>query len=63
MSTSEILQKDHEDLIALHQRMKPEERLAAFFYHSQLVHQMHQAGVSYRSRSAHSSTQDGAEQR
>ena len=61
MSTSEILQKDHEDLIELHQRMKPEERLAAFFYHSQLIQQMYQAGMSYRSRSAPSSKQDGAE--
>ena len=63
MSTSEIVQKDHEDLIELHQRMKPEERLAAFFYHSQLIQQMHQAGMSYRSGSPPSSKQDGAEKR
>ena len=50
MSTSEILQKDHEDLIRLCQRMKPEERLIAFFHHSQLTHQMYQAGVDYRRR-------------
>ena len=63
MSRSEILQKDHEALVELQQRMKPEERLAAFFYHSQLIQQMHQAGMSYRSGSAASSKQDGAEKR
>jgi hypothetical protein len=63
MSTSEILQKDHEDLITLCQRMKPEERLAAFFHHSQLVQQMHRAGIRYRSGPESSSKRDGADKR
>jgi len=49
MTTSEILRHDHEDMIRLYQRMKPEERLVAFFYHAQLTNQMYQAGVAYRS--------------
>lgn len=48
MNTSEILQKDHEDMLRLYQRMSPEERLIAFFHHAQLTHQMYQAGVRYR---------------
>jgi hypothetical protein len=43
------LQKRHEDALSLSHRMKPEERLVAFFYHSQLIHQMYRAGVRYRS--------------
>ena len=61
MSTSAIVQKDHDDLVELHRRMTPEERLAAFFYHSQLIQQLRQAGMRYRSGSASSSKQDGAE--
>ncbi len=48
MKKSEILQKDHEDLISLYKRMKPEERLMAYFHHSQLVTQIYQLGVNYR---------------
>jgi len=48
MKKSEVLRKDHEEMIALYKRMKPEERLVAFFYHSQLIHQLYQAGVGYR---------------
>ena len=49
MNTSEILQKDHEDMLLLCQHMKPEERLVAFFHHAQLIHHMYRAGVRYRS--------------
>ena len=63
MSASAIVQQDHEDLIRLYQRMKPEERLAAFFYHSQLIQQMYQAGMRHRSGSAPSSKPDGADTR
>jgi hypothetical protein len=48
MTTSEILRHDHEDMIELYKRMKPEERLVAFFYHAQLTHQMYWAGVTHR---------------
>lgn len=50
MKHSALLASDQEEQIALYKRMKPEERLIAYFHHSQLVHQMHQAGVRYRSR-------------
>lgn len=49
MKKSDILQKDHEDLLLLYQRMKPEERLVAYANHAQLMNQMYQAGVRYRS--------------
>ena len=62
MNTSEILQKDHEDMIALYQRMTPEERLLAFFHHSQLTHQMYRAGVRYRLGFLPPSAKDVAEQ-
>ncbi len=55
MRKSEILQKDHEDLLLLYKRMKPEERLMAYFRHSQLITQIYQAGVKYRSESHHHS--------
>ena len=45
---SEILEKDHEDLIALYKRMSPEERLVAFFNHSRLIGEVYQAGLTYR---------------
>lgn len=50
MTQSKILKWDQERRLALNARLKPEERLMAYFYHSQLVHQMYQAGVRYRSR-------------
>jgi len=49
MKKSDILQKDHEGLLLLYQRMTPEERLVAFFHHSRLVYQLYQAGLRYRS--------------
>ena len=61
MNPSEILQKDHEDLIVLYQRMTPEERLLAFFHHSQLTYQMYRAGVRYRLGSLPPSDKDVAE--
>lgn len=48
MGPSRMLEKEHEEMIALCQRLTPEERLMAFFHHSQLVHQMYRAGVRYR---------------
>ena len=55
MRKSEILQKDHEDLLLLYKRMKPEERLMAYFHHSQLIAQVYQAGIKYRLESHHHS--------
>ncbi|MBI3010204.1 MAG: hypothetical protein HYY57_04395 [Candidatus Omnitrophica bacterium] len=48
MKKSKILQKDHEAILLLYRRMKPEERLVAYFNHSQLVNQIYLAGVNYR---------------
>lgn len=42
--------KDLERTISLSKRMKPEERLAAHFYHSRLIHQIYLAGVRYRKK-------------
>jgi hypothetical protein len=50
MSTSELMRQDHEAMRALHRRMTPEERLVAFFRHSQLVYQLYQAGARHRAR-------------
>jgi hypothetical protein len=63
-SASELMRQAHEEMIALHRRMKPEERLVAYFYHSQLVYQLYRAGATYRMRSPSSSTaQDNRQQR
>ena len=45
---SKILQKDHESAALLSERMTPEERLIAYFYHSQLLSEIYRAGVNYR---------------
>lgn len=50
MKGSKILKRDGEEIALLCKSMKPEERLVAYFQHSQLVHLIYQAGVSYRSR-------------
>lgn len=50
---SKVLQQDHEDIIALHRAMKPEERLIAFFNHSKLIQQLHQSGINYRKKHPH----------
>ena len=52
MKKSKILQKDQEDLIALHKSMTPREKLVAHLNHSQLITQLYQAGVNFRSRSS-----------
>ena len=49
MSESEILRRDYEEMIALHKRMSPEERLVAYFNHSRFLYQIYQVGVNYRS--------------
>ena len=48
MNESELMRQDHEALREMSRRMTPEERLVAFFHHSQLVYQLSQAGVTYR---------------
>jgi hypothetical protein len=48
MAQSEILQREHRDMIRRCQRMKPEERLVAYVRHSQLMHEVYQAGVRHR---------------
>ncbi|MBI3615347.1 MAG: hypothetical protein HY211_02405 [Candidatus Omnitrophica bacterium] len=50
MKESEILKKDREESILLSKRMKPEERIVAYFHHSQLMNRIYQAGVDYRKR-------------
>jgi len=50
MSTSELMRQDHEAMLACSRRMTPEERLVAFFHHSQLVYQLYRAGAAYRAR-------------
>jgi len=49
---SKILQDDNKDMIRLYKRMKPEERLMAFFNHSRLVNEIYQAGVKARLNSS-----------
>lgn len=48
MRESPILSKDRESSIRLYKKMKPEERLIAFFHHSRLMNQIYQAGMRYR---------------
>lgn len=48
MNKSKLLQQDRDNLVARAKRMTPEERLTAFFHHSQLIYQLYQAGVKYR---------------
>jgi len=50
MKESKILRKDREEVILLAKRMKPEERLVAYFHHSWLMSRVYQAGVDYRKR-------------
>ncbi len=45
---SKILQKNHEELVEICRAMSPEDRLLAFLNHSELVHQIYEAGVKYR---------------
>ncbi len=39
-----------EDNVLLSKRMRPGERLVAYFHHSQLMSQIYQAGEDYRKR-------------
>ena len=48
---SKTLQQDHDGLIRLTQRMRPEERLVAFLNHSRLMHQLYRSGQEFRSSS------------
>ena len=38
----------HDETIALCKRMSPEERIEAFYNHSQLMAQVYQLGIAYR---------------
>ena len=51
---SALRQKDHEDLIRIHKKMTPEERLIAFYNHSRLMAQIYQAGIQSRLKKKHS---------
>lgn len=57
MNKSDILQQDHEQMVSLCKRMTPQERLLAYLRHSQLITQIYQAGIRYRSRPVASSGQ------
>ena len=52
MTTSALLEQDREAIVLLCKRMKPEERLVAYFHHSQLMHQLYRAGLSHRAKRA-----------
>lgn len=48
MRRSKIAEEDREALLRRSQRMKPEERLVAYLWHSQLLHRLYQAGLRHR---------------
>ncbi len=48
MRHSAIAQKKRKDMILRSKRMTPEQRLAAFLEHAELMAQLYQAGVRYR---------------
>ena len=50
MKRSKSSGQDRNEAVLLSKRLKPEERLVAFFHHSQLISRLYQAGVRYRSR-------------
>lgn len=50
MNKSSLLQKNHDELVALNKKMTPKERLVAFFNHSQLVSRLFEAGAKFRSQ-------------
>ena len=50
MAISALLQQDREALVLLCKRMKPEERLTAYFHPSQLLNQIYRAGFDHRAR-------------
>lgn len=47
-----MLQKNREELVEICRAMSPEDRLSAFLNHSELTHQIYQAGVEYRQASS-----------
>ncbi len=50
-NNSAIINKKRKELIRMHQRMTPEERLKAYVMHCQLLDQIYQAGKTFRSKS------------
>ena len=63
MKQSAIIREDREEMIRRCRRMTPEERLAAFAAHSEMVTQLYLAGVKYRARQAVSSKRKRARRR
>ena len=55
---SKILQKNREELVEICRAMSPEDRLSAFLNHSELIHQIYQAGVEHRKTSSHTLLQE-----
>lgn len=51
---SKILQQDQDDLIRISKSMTPEERLEAFYNHSQLMTQVYLAGSKFRNQASRS---------
>ena len=47
---SEILRKDRDGILLISKRMTPEQRVVAFFNHSQFVNQIYLAGLDYRAK-------------
>ena len=57
---SKISKTQHDDIIRICKRMKPAERLVAFFNHSRLMMQIYQAGVDFRHHSPNAPNQKGS---
>ncbi len=53
---SAILQQDRDDLIKLNRSLSPEERLVAFYHHSQLLIQLSLVGKAKRKQEDNLST-------
>ncbi len=47
---SKLLQKDHDEMIAISKRMTPGERLMAHYHHSRLIAEIYQAGATHRKK-------------
>jgi|GEM_PF-5860389 len=52
MKVSTIITKDYEALIKLCKKMKPQERLVAFYNHSRLLNQVQEAGRKFRAKTS-----------
>ena len=61
MQESAIRKQGHKAIVALHKRMKPEERLVAYFNQSRLIYQLYLAGVKYRSEQSSKSQSDSGQ--